>query len=375
MEFKSVCDLDDNVTLKSCLNPTEDCEDSMNFRGFVYSNTDGSFVSKSLPFSYEKTNLDKEGIALFLKDIQIENCHIYDSLEGTILRMFCYNDTWYTTTNKKLNAFKSRWIDPRSFGDMFTEYLKSVKVSTLSETLYNVLEDFQSTLNKDHTYIFLMTSSYNNKLVCRTDRYSEVYHVGTYKENTSVFDMNDDVGISKLKRLSFSSIDEVCDYVESTGITTQGVIMFLPIEKLDCDSHVHVKQLKVLNQTYKEYADIRGNDYNILYRYLTIRTDYRKSQILRFLYSTLITTFDFVDTFLRNLTFYIYSVYRSRYIDKQFVIVDHYSHSILKSLHDWHCCNRQNNIVSLSIVSSKIHSNIKSLFNVVNSLLVKSTRI
>jgi hypothetical protein len=350
-----IWDSDDHVVLKSCDNPTEECDEMMNFRGHVYSKDDNSLVSKSLPFSYERIHTDREGISEFLGDTDLSKCDIYDALEGTLIRVFFYNEKWYITTNKKLDAFKSKWIDSRSFGELFHSSICQTYPDTPSS---QVLEIFFSTLNRNNTYIFLLTSTIYNRIVCPASTDSTVYHVGTYKDNNSFFDSSDDIGILKPKILPFTHTNEVCDYINVNQLNIQGVIIFLS----------NGKQLKILNETYKEYSDIRGNDYNIMFRYLTIRNDPFKNKILRLIYFDLVYMFNHIETSILSVKQHIYNIYRSRYMFKNMVQVDPYKHGILKELHEWHLQDRHSNFITKRLVDDKISSvNTKTLYNLISS--------
>ena len=50
---------------------------------------------------------------------------VQDAHEGSLLRAFCVNDTWYITTHRKLDAFRSKWASRQSFGAQFVESLVS----------------------------------------------------------------------------------------------------------------------------------------------------------------------------------------------------------------------------------------------------------
>ena len=50
--------------------------------------------------------------------------HIYDAYEGCLLRLFNFNNKWFLSTHKKINAFRSKWSSKDSFGLMFQNALQ-----------------------------------------------------------------------------------------------------------------------------------------------------------------------------------------------------------------------------------------------------------
>ena len=49
--------------------------------------------------------------------INFENFSFFNSYEGTLIRMFNFDDKWYVTTHRKLDAFRSKWAGKTSYGN------------------------------------------------------------------------------------------------------------------------------------------------------------------------------------------------------------------------------------------------------------------
>lgn len=75
--------------------------------------------------------------------------------EGTTIRVFNHKDKWYCTTHRKIDAFRSRWGNTKSFGEIFAENVLSKSGKTL--------EEFYETLGKDLTYTFLTGTTQNTR--------------------------------------------------------------------------------------------------------------------------------------------------------------------------------------------------------------------
>ncbi|NDG32425.1 hypothetical protein EB118_20415, partial [bacterium] len=52
-----------------------------------------------------------------------DKCSFYDSYEGALIRMFYYKNKWYLSTNRKLDAYRSKWASKESFGSYFFKAL------------------------------------------------------------------------------------------------------------------------------------------------------------------------------------------------------------------------------------------------------------
>jgi hypothetical protein len=346
-----VWDSDENLTLKSSSDPREGNFESMNCRGFVY-DSESNLISRSLPFAVEKSTLEREFIEKYME--KFDTVKFYLSLEGTVLRMFHYGGKWYLTTNKKLDAFQSKWIDELSFGDLFVNSVYN------GENQRTTFEDLQLKLDKTKTYIFLTTSSMFNRSVCFQHGSCKTYHVGTYSSDFSVFDTEDNVGVVKMQPLSFETVTLLCNFVSYLNPSAvQGVIAFFP------DGH----QLKVLNEQYHFLSEVRGNEYDVGLRYIQIRGDSQKNQALRSIYDN--RQFDFIEQMIYNLGGELYDIYRSRYIFKYLVTVDYLRHRILKNLHEWHKENRDTNIITIDTVRKSINDFHPTCLN----KLIKSTHV
>ena len=99
----NVCNNDDEFKIKSC-------------RGIVI-NEDNQILLKSFPYTIEYNMREHKNISENINNIN--NIKFYDAYEGTLVRMFYYNEKWYITTHRKLDAFKSKWASKESFGEQF----------------------------------------------------------------------------------------------------------------------------------------------------------------------------------------------------------------------------------------------------------------
>jgi len=105
----SMFDQDERVRLYS-LNDYITNNDTMysDCRGLVYRNDNDELVFKGFPFCRELAIEELPAMG----DTAASWRYFY-SVEGTIIRVFNVDGHWYTSTNRKLDAFKSRWVPKR----------------------------------------------------------------------------------------------------------------------------------------------------------------------------------------------------------------------------------------------------------------------
>jgi hypothetical protein len=107
-EQVSIMDQEDNLRIlnyNECNNNSQ--EELKKVRGWVQEIDTNKVLFETFPFTEQYDT--SEDINKVLGENVNEDWDVYYSVEGTLLRVFWYKDRWYISTNKKLNAFKSRW--------------------------------------------------------------------------------------------------------------------------------------------------------------------------------------------------------------------------------------------------------------------------
>jgi len=185
-------------------------------RGVVFHGD--KLVMKGFPFTYEYT-IDNN-----LKNIQddilpiFDQCSFYDSYEGSLIRMFYFNNKWYLSTNKKLDAFRSKWASKESFGSFFKIALESEienndRLRNALKDTQDVISSFQDILDKDKQYMFLLLNNNENRIVSQQPERPTLFHVGTFVNFNLV--MTEDIYIPYPKKHNFNNIDELFNYVDN----------------------------------------------------------------------------------------------------------------------------------------------------------------
>lgn len=302
-----------NFCYRECNNSSP--QDIKNCRGLVYKDEKPFLKS----FGYTPTYTIND----IPKDIDFQNCRFFESFEGTLLRLF-YNDInnrWYLSTHRKLDASKSFWGSEETFGDRFNRIIKK--------------EDYDL-LDKKYHYMFLMTPSESNRIVC-TENLNKILHVGTYDRDFNLsFDY--DIKVQKPNEFIFNNYEEFKKQVENMDITSfQGIII----------SNVRTQEnIKVLNSKYNYYNEVRGNVASVNFRYLQVRQDSELRQELMNMYPKSIINFEKYEEYLSMCVNNIHKNYILRFVKHQYVTISPEEHIIMKSCHDWHKQNKKENIVT-----------------------------
>ena len=343
------CKKDDPEFLKNC-------------RGLVF-NKD-KLILNSFPYTMEYTEDDNDELSSSLKDVFGE-CLFYNSYEGCLIRIFNFNNKWYISTNKKFDAFRSKWASKQSYGHFFREALKqqflsnerlksNIDLTLLNDNLDNIIDVFCTVLDKDKQYMFLLLNNSENRIVCSEPTVPTVYHVGTFVNN--VLNMSEDIYIPYPEKLEFKDLEEIYDYVDSIDYNImQGVIIFAP----------NNKQIKILNKRYADYYSVRGNEPSIKFRYLQVRMDSKNNNLIKKLYPNSVKDFEDYENLIYDACKNIYEAYVDRFIKKLYVTVPVEEFNVIKEAHTWYLQDRKTHKITydkiIEILNKQTPTNINKI--------------
>lgn len=317
-------------------------------RGVVFHGKE--VVMHAFPYTLEYSSRDMGNITEHIKPV-FDECSFFDSYEGALIRVFYFSGRWYTSTHRKLNAFRSKWASRESFGTCFKRALEAeVKVnselaSAIPKGDEGLLERFQMTLNKERQYMFLVRHTEENRIVSAAPKRPTLYHVGTFVDGA--LSLDDDIHIPYPKKHTFSSVDELVEYVEDVDIRDlQGVICFAP----------NNLQYKIIHQEYQDLFRARGNEPSIKFRYLQVRMNRKLTDMLYHLYPKWEEVFDEIENTLYDIARSIYSAYVQRFIKKRFVTVPTEEFAVIRECHKWHEEDRTANRISIEKVINVLNT-------------------
>ena len=336
------CNPSDESILKQC-------------RGVVFNNQE--VVMRAFPYTLEYGHKDTDNIISNISPI-LQNCRVFDSYEGTLIRMFYFNGKWYTCTHRKLNAFRSKWASKESFGTAFKKALDSeVKNNddlraSLPDGDECLLDRFQTTLDPCNQYMFLVLHNEENRIVCDCPERPTLFHVGTFVDGE--LSMNENINIRRPKEHFFDNVDDMIIYIKKINILKmQGVIIFAP----------NNNQFKILNEEYLEFFKARGNEPSIKYRYLQVRMNSRLTDTLYYLYPTMTSKFEEYEEVIYSIAQSIYKSYVERYIKKKWITVPVEEYNIMRICHAYHEQNRKQNRISLKKVIEVLNYQSPTIIN------------
>jgi hypothetical protein len=355
-EHIKLTDVDGELTIYSYHDCNEESPDFIKqCRGIVIRGDE--LIVKTFDYTpeYNENEIDK----IRSKLVNSSSYQVFESLEGCMVRLFFHNNKWFLSTQKKLDAFRSRWICKESFGELFVKGLEyeyhnsdsfKEKVGEI-ERMDDLYQKFLFSLNPEHVYIFFIKNNNQNRLVNNADNIPKIYHIGTYLERTN-FVLDFDISLPSPKRLSFEDVDEMVEYVLNIDyFTSQGLMVFSE----------DGRQFKIVNSKYQDYLRVRGNDPLVVRRYLAIRNNKEDKSKLLELYPEMGNTFFKVEATLDIISMNILKAYVRRFIKKEYTVVSPQEFQVIKECHSWHLADKDNNKISLNKVKEVLNS--QSSFN------------
>lgn len=218
---------------------------------------------KVLCYSFDKMNDSTEPV----DEVDYNNCFLQDALEGTLLRVYYYNNKWILSTKKSISAGKSRWVSQKNFQQLFIEShgLRVIHALTENESIV-----------KNYGFSFLMVHPENNILYKPSKPL--LYHLTTRDMATPGYPEveyeiktdNEELNPLKVPKISFSQYLEgtnikniYSEYINHETLTTEGFVF------IDNNNHRH----KIIKNKIKHLRALWGNNNNRLFRYLELRRD------------------------------------------------------------------------------------------------------
>jgi hypothetical protein len=353
-----------------CSNDSLDC--IKNARGVVKS--DDKIVSKSFGYIDECT-VDGENVSELIENNKqildkIHSFHqskIYTMYEGTVVRMFFWKHKWFLSTHKKLNAFDSKWgnSECKTFGEMFVDSLCDPLVNnsiTSSDEVLDIFNNFCFQLDTNKTYVFLIIHDDLTSMICkRSNKIPPCLHIGEFDNKTNLLVEGNTSGLPSLPQLSFNTVFDLIEYVRKLNhLEHPGVIIYFPNQT----------QLKIYNHNYKKAQELRGNQPDLLYRYLEVRKNNDLSNRFLELYKEQEDYLISSELAILDVSKKLFHLYMRRYIQKQYVFVPKCEFMVMQMCHQWHNENRDLNKISLNKVLEILENlPIKMLYSIVKNYL------
>lgn len=238
-----------------------------NCRGVVFNGEDLFF--KGFPYCVEMNDQ-----TVFDHNLDMDKCRFFDAHEGTLIRVFNTNGKWYTSTNRKLDAFKSKWAaKTQTFGESFAKAVREL-VFPLDgiEDNKEFLEDiYNKWLDPTKKYMFMLKATAEERIVCDIEK-NTIYHVGT-------FDKEDNLSLDETVTFNTETVKKPVEHLFYDPDDLASHIQY----NMDHRKHqgilgVHQDgtHYKILSKEYETLFSIRDNTPSLRFRYLQLRSDETK---------------------------------------------------------------------------------------------------
>jgi hypothetical protein len=329
-------------------------------KGVVFENNNK--VMDAFPRVKELVVSDGEAVG-DLTDEMVAQSSFYDHHEGALIRVYYAEGGWKVSTQKKIDAFRSRWSGSMSFGELWSHAIKMEmeRKPALFNHPDNHLLSFFNTLDQEKKYLFIIRHNEDNRIVCKAPENPTVYHVGTYIKN--VIHPDDDINITKPTAYRFPTVDALRTHVLSLdSAKVSGCLGAVKGARVN-NRPIHQKWYKIQNEEYSQLEKVRGNEPSLRFRYLQVRLDANLVDDLFMLFPSHSAVFDECEDSIYAIAKYIHRAYMDRFIRRQFVTLEREFFTIMRLCHDWHKEDRQNNKVDLDKVIEVLNTRYDHVLN------------
>jgi hypothetical protein len=324
-ELLTVTDVQNDLTVINYKDGVTDAA-ALNVRGII-KNSAGEVVCKSFGYTPEVLANDGEKLNALISPLICSETRVFKSYEGTIMRVWNYAGKWLLSSHRKVDASKSKWGHTQSFGDLFRRALKNISFSSAGQE-GDIFELYCNTcLNPDKIYVFMMTSFAENRKVCMYGPEPCLFIIGAFERNNEF-------------RFCQTNAETLCNPPEEVdGITdsdgllqavndmdpmvAQGIVLMNP----DGSSG------KIVSLQYDQLDKLRGNEPNVLYRYVQLRWKPESLENFKKLYPEHQAKFDQWEQAMQHITNNIFRKYIERYVHRNTSILPPDQYPVMVQLH------------------------------------------
>lgn len=207
-------------------------------------------TNKLICASFNKFNKDDTQIGNFF-NLEDENLNIFHSIQGSLIRVYFYNNKLYFATKKCIDAFRAFWSSKQSFGEMFRQCLEKLKNNNFNCEFY-----------KNKNYFFIMEHVNNKSIFDITENI--LFHIMTYHLDTDKY-VNEYIGINKPLMCDVRDKPTLEKMISMKNINSEGFILF--------SDKCGIIQKKIIFPEFKRLQDLYGNCKTRFFRFLQIQNN------------------------------------------------------------------------------------------------------
>ena len=237
-DFNLIINEDENYILIYYTNSTPREYELLHWtRGVIFAKADYSIVAAPFKrfFNYGEQYASK----LYGK------LKFFEKIDGSLIKMWFHNDEWHISTQKNIDAGNALVdLSIFSFKDLFMDGLKAQGFSF-------------DRLDKGVTYLFELVSPYNQVVVAHER--CQVYHLAS-RENSSLKEIEVDIGIQKPREYGFLNIEEACEFAEEfDDLSIEGFVVVDELYnrvKLKTKKYMRAHYMRTNNKSLKSFLNI-----------------------------------------------------------------------------------------------------------------------
>ena len=279
-------------------------------------------VCKSFGYTPEVLVNDFENLNALISPMVTYDTKFFKAYEGTILRVWNYNGKWFLSTHRKINASQSKWGHSINYGRLFDMALEAASLTEKS------FDDYVKLLEPNKVYVFLLRTFQANRKVCTALEHPTLYCIGSFnREKDFAFEINNPEAClpSPEQLTDIETPEQLIAHVNTMNyLEYQGVVLLNP----DGTSG------KLVNVEYDALDKLRGNEPNVLYRYVQLRWDAPRAAQFRKLYPEHEPSFDKWERVMDHVVRNILRKYIERFINRRTAILPPEQYPMLQKLQD-----------------------------------------
>lgn len=223
--------------------------------------------------------------------IRMEYCE-----DGTVIRLYNYNDHWFTATTRCIDASGSYWSSERSFNSLFWDVFDK-------HLLVN--------LDKSYTYVFILLHK-ENRIVVKHNRNSLIYISRINNVTLQEDYQNHFRNAETIRRPKMLSVEQYLQ-MSQTGVVDNKYKRGLVVKVYD-----HTTRSWSLSKfdfsSYRLIKSIRGNVPELRMRYLELINKPESLELLEKIYSENHFMFTYIKVSLLKLVKTVYRLYIESHI-------------------------------------------------------------
>lgn len=149
--------------------------------------------------------------------IDWKTARVQTKVDGSVIKIFYYDGQWRVATNGMINAFETPAVSAHpenntiqtTFGELFVKCARNQGLD-------------KEGLNKDYTYIFELTTPYNEQVI----KYEKpaIWHIGT-RNNKTLEELRVDINIQKPQEWSFQTLEDVIKTAQTFQTEQEGFVV------------------------------------------------------------------------------------------------------------------------------------------------------